>query len=38
MIRRKGLEFARSTSWEAEAEKVKDAILKGIAEDKNERH
>ena len=37
-IRRKGLEFARSTSWEAEAEKVKDAILKGIAEDKNERH
>lgn len=32
-IRRRGLEFAQSTSWEAEAEKVKEALLKGIAED-----
>ncbi len=32
-IRRKGLEFARSTSWEAEAVKVKEALLKGISED-----
>ena len=36
-IRKKGLAFARSTSWEAEAEKVKDALLKGIAEDENEK-
>lgn len=32
-IRKNGLEFARSTSWEAEAVKVKEALLKGIAED-----
>ena len=32
-IRKKGLEFARSTSWEAEAAKVADALMKGIAED-----
>lgn len=32
-IRKKGLEFARGTSWEAEAVKVKEALLKGIAED-----
>ena len=32
-IRQKGLEFAKSTSWETEAEKVKDTLLKGIAED-----
>lgn len=32
-IRKKGLEFAQETSWVTEAEKVKDALLKGIAED-----
>ena len=32
-IREKGLEFASKTSWEAEAVKVKEALLKGIAED-----
>lgn len=32
-IRQKGLAFAKSTSWEKEAEKVKEALLKGIAED-----
>ena len=32
-IRQKGLEFAQATSWEAEAAKVRDALLKGIAED-----
>lgn len=37
VIRKKGLEFAKSTSWEKEAEKVKDALLKGIAEDENEK-
>ncbi|MBE6762759.1 MAG: glycosyltransferase family 4 protein [Ruminococcaceae bacterium] len=32
-IRAKGLAFAQSTSWVKEAEKVRDALLKGIAED-----
>lgn len=32
-IREKGLAFAQSTSWVTEAEKVRDALLKGIAED-----
>ena len=32
-IRKKGLTFAQSTSWEKEAEKVRDALLKGIKED-----
>ncbi len=32
-IRKKGLDFAQSTSWEKEAEKVRDALLKGIKED-----
>lgn len=32
-IRQKGLAFAQSTSWEIEAAKVKEALLKGIAED-----
>lgn len=33
VIRKKGLEFARKTSWEKEAKKVRDALLKGIKED-----
>lgn len=33
IIRKRGLDFAQSTSWIAEAKKVKDALLKGIAED-----
>ena len=32
-IRSKGLAFAQSTSWEREAEKVRDALLEGIKED-----
>ena len=32
-IRKKGLEFAKNTSWEREAEKVKEAILRGMHED-----
>lgn len=32
-IREKGVEFAKATSWEVEAEKVKDALMKGISED-----
>lgn len=32
-IRKKGLTFAQLTSWEKEAEKVRDALLKGIKED-----
>lgn len=32
-IREKGLEFAQSTSWIKETEKVKSALLKGIEED-----
>ncbi len=32
-IRRKGLEFAQGTSWDAEAKKVYDIIEKGIQED-----
>lgn len=32
-IREKGLEFAKSTSWEKEAEKVKETIIRGIEED-----
>ena len=35
-IRKKGLEFAASTSWITEAEKVRDALLKGIREDDKE--
>lgn len=33
VIRKNGLEFAQSTSWVQEAEKVRDALLKGIEED-----
>ncbi len=33
IIRKNGLEFADNTSWIAEAEKVKTALLKGIEED-----
>ncbi|MDD3137459.1 MAG: glycosyltransferase [Lachnospiraceae bacterium] len=32
-IRKKGLEFAQSTSWITEAEKVRSALVKGISED-----
>ena len=32
-IRRKGLEFVQSTSWDAEARKVYDIIKRGIQED-----
>ena len=32
-IREKGLRFAQSTSWQREAEKVKQTILRGIEED-----
>ncbi|MDY3035373.1 MAG: hypothetical protein SOS22_04065 [Absicoccus sp.] len=32
-IRKKGIEFAQSTSWDVEGEKVKQSILKGIKED-----
>lgn len=32
-IREKGMEFAHSTSWEKEAQKVYEAIMKGIKED-----
>ena len=32
-IRRKGMEFAHSTSWEKEAQKVYEAIMKGLKED-----
>lgn len=32
-IREKGIEFAQSTSWDVEGEKVKQSILKGIKED-----
>lgn len=35
-IRRKGMEFAESTSWETEAKKVYDAVLEGIKEDEEE--
>lgn len=31
--RRMGLEFAATTSWDTEAQKVKDALLRGISED-----
>ena len=33
VIRQKGIEFAKNTSWVKEAEKVSEAIRKGIAED-----
>lgn len=33
LIREKGLEFAKQTSWKKEALKVQEAILKGIRED-----
>ncbi len=36
-IRNKGIDFANNTSWELEAKKVYDAILKGIKEDE-EKH
>lgn len=32
-IRKKGIEFAMATSWDKEAEKVRNAIMKGIEED-----
>ena len=32
-IRKKGVEFAHNTSWEKEAKKVYDAVMKGIRED-----
>lgn len=32
-IRKKGIEFAHNTSWKKEAQKVYDAIMKGIKED-----
>lgn len=32
-IRKKGLEFVKETSWEKEADKVKDVILEAIQED-----
>lgn len=32
-IRNKGMEFAHSTSWDKEADKVRDIIMKGIIED-----
>ena len=32
-IRKRGLEFALATSWDDEAKKVRDAILRGIEED-----
>lgn len=32
-IRRRGLEFVKNTSWEKEADKVKDVIIKAIEED-----
>lgn len=35
-IRKNGLKFAQSTSWDKEAARVKDALLNGIAEDQNE--
>ena len=34
VIRKKGLEFAYSTSWVEEAEKVRDALIKWIEQDK----
>ena len=36
-IRAKGLAFAQNTSWDREAEKVKEAILRGIEEDEAKR-
>lgn len=33
IIRKKGLEFAMSTSWDVEAQKVYSAIMRGIEED-----
>ena len=33
-IREKGLEFVKTTSWEREADKVKEVILEAIEEDK----
>ena len=34
-IRQKGLDYVKDTSWEKEADKVKEVILKAIEEDKN---
>lgn len=34
-IRKRGLKFAQSTSWDKEGKKVRDAILKGIKEDES---
>ena len=36
-IRQKGLEYVKDTSWEKEADKVKEVILQAIEEDKNEK-
>ena len=33
VIRKRGLDFALSTSWDKEAKKVYDAIMRGIEED-----
>lgn len=33
LIRKKGIEFARKTSWDVEGEKVYQAVMKGIKED-----
>ena len=35
-IREQGVSFAQSTSWDKEAEKVRDAILKGLEEDERQ--
>lgn len=36
-IKKKGLEFVKNTSWEMEADKVKEVILKAITEDMAEK-
>ena len=35
-IREQGVSFEQSTSWDKEAEKVRDAILKGLEEDERQ--
>ena len=35
-IRKKGVEFASKTSWTQEAEKVRDALIKWIVQDKEQ--
>lgn len=37
-IREKGLKFAQNTSWDREAEKVKNAVIRGIEEDEKNIH